>query len=123
MYGLPPGFNALRLIGCKLEQVSFSVNTVHFSFSNDVSNDVSVTTESCYTHSAPGDAGNAVLTRVPVRESRLMQLLGESIESAGASTDGTLTLTFTNGHRLVFHDDTPQYEAYRIRIGNDEFIV
>lgn len=27
MYGIPPDFDALRLVGRKLEQVSFTVNT------------------------------------------------------------------------------------------------
>ena len=113
MYGLPSGFDASRFVGCMLEQVSFSVNTIHLSFSKNAS----ITTESCFAHSLPGEACDSGRAHVPVCDSRLMQLLGESIECAEASSDGTLSLRFANGHRLVFYDDTPQYEAYRIRLG------
>lgn len=119
MNGLPSGFDSSRLVGCTLEQLSFSVNTVHLSFSSDVS----ITIEAYFSHSIPGDAGGSKPTQVPLRESRLMKLAGESIESAQASSDGTLRLTFTNGQRLVFYDDTPEYEAYRIRLGEEEIVV
>jgi|WetSurMetagenome_2_1015567.scaffolds.fasta_scaffold42537_2 hypothetical protein len=119
MYGLGPWFDSSRLVGCTLEQVSFSQNTVDLSFSNDVS----ITIESCYVHSTPGDLGDAERTCLPVRESRLMQLLGESIETAYASAEGTLSLKFTNGHGFACFDDTPQYEAYRLKLGGEEIIV
>jgi len=119
MYGLPVDFDASRLVGCTLEQVSFSENTVHLSFSNDAS----ITIESCFAHSAHDDLGDAERSRVPVRESRLMQLLGESIDSAHASAEGTLSLRFTNGQVFACFDDTSQYEAYRLKLGEEEIIV
>jgi hypothetical protein len=99
--------------------VSFSVNTVHLSFSNDVS----ITIESCFAHSTHGDLDRSERERPPIRESRLMQLVGESIESAQASSDGTLSLKFTNGQILACYDDTALYEAYRLKLGEEEIIV
>ena len=119
MYGLDLGFDTSRLVGCTLEQVSFSENTVHLSFSRDVS----ITIEGCYSHSMRGNPRDAERTCLPVRESRLMQLLGESIETAHASPEGTLSLRFTNGQSLACFDDTPQYEAYRLKLGEEEIIV
>ena len=119
MYGLPAGFDPSRLVGCTLEQVSFSANTVHLSFNNDVS----ITIESCFAHSTHGDVVDAERTRVPVRESRLMQLLAASVESVHGSVEGTLSLKFTNGQALACYDDTPQYEAYRLKLGEEEIIV
>lgn len=119
MYGLASEFDASRLVGCTLENVSFSVNTVHLSFAKDVA----ITIEACFMHSIPGEVGGSKPMRVPLRESRLMQLAGESIDSAQATLDGTLSLTFSNGHRLELYDDTPQYEAYRLRLGQDEIVV
>ena len=119
VYGLPQGFDSSRLIGCVLEQVSFSENTVHLSFTNDVS----ITIESCFVHSTQDDFSDVERSRVPVRDSHLMQLLGESVDSAHASADGTLSLRFTNGHVLACFDDTPGYEAYRIKLGEEEIIV
>jgi hypothetical protein len=118
MYGLPTGFATSRLLGCTLELVSFSENTVHLSFDKDVS----ITIESCFTHSLESDSSGE-RTRLPVRESRLMELLGKSIASAHASAEGTLTLLFTNGQSLACFDDTPEYEAYRIKLGDEEIIV
>jgi hypothetical protein len=119
MYGLPPGFDTTRLVGCVLEQVSFSGNTVHLSFSNAVS----ITIESAFAHAVHGDLVHAPMTRIPVRESRLMELLGESIVSAQGSEEGTLSLIFTNGQALACVDDNPQYEAYRLKLGEEEIIV
>lgn len=119
MYGLPAGFDTSRLLGCTLTQVSFSENTVHLSFTNDFS----ITIESSFSHSKPGRLSDVERSRVPVRESQLMQLLGESVDSAHASADGTLRLGFSNGHVLACFDDTPLYEAYRIKLGDEEIIV
>jgi hypothetical protein len=119
MYGLPEGFDASRFVGCTLEQVSFSANTVHLSFDNDIS----ITIEASFTHSMPGDTDRSERSSLPILESRLMQLVGQSIQAAQASSDGTLTLTFGNGQALVCYDDTPQYEAYCLKLGDDEIIV
>ena len=119
MYGLPEEFDASRLVGCVLEQVSFSVNTMHLSFSNDVS----ITIESCFAHSTYRDLSSAKRIRIPVRQSSVMQLLGESITSAHATSDGTLILKFANGQALACFDDTSQYEAYRIMLGKEEIVV
>lgn len=119
MYRFPTGFDTSRLFGCVLEQVSFSANTIHLSFGNDVS----ITIESCFAHSTGGDLDRSDQEHLPIRESRLMQLVGESIESAQASPDGTLSLKFSNGHALASYDDAPQYEAYRLNLGEEEIIV
>lgn len=119
MYRLPSDFDPARLVGCALEQVSFSQNTVHLAFSGNVS----ITIESCFQHSTRGAPGNAERTSLPVRESRLMLLLGQLIESAHVSEDGTLTLKFADGQTLSCFDDTPQYEAYKIKFGDEEIVV
>lgn len=119
MYGLDPGFDASRLVGCTLELVSFSENTVHLSFSDEFS----ITIVGCYQHLTHGDSRDTERTCLPIRESRLMELLGESIETAHASPEGTLSLRFTNGQSLACFDDTPRYEAYRLKIGEEEIIV
>jgi hypothetical protein len=52
-----------------------------------------------------------------------MQLLGESVESAVATDDGTLSLNFTNGQTFECYDDTPMFESYRMRFGDEEIVV
>lgn len=117
MYGLPTEFDASRFARLTLEQVSFTVNTIHLSFSENVS----ITIESSYEFLDWN--GDARRQTVPVNDSRLMQLLGKSVESARASNDGTLILCFGNGQTLTCYDDTPMYEAYIIRFGVEEIIV
>jgi len=119
MYGLPKGFDASRFVGGVLEHVSFSVNTLHLTFNDEVS----ITVESCFNHSLHGSTDQSERAYVPVRESKLMQLIGVSVESAEGSPDGTLTLRFTNGQAFTCYDDTPQYEAYRMYFGKEEIIV
>jgi len=119
MYGLPAGFDGSRLVGRTLEQVSFTTNTIHFSFDDDVS----ITLESSLLHSRPGEPADSGRMRVPVRDSRLMQLVGMAVRSVDGSSDGTLSLTFTNDHRVSFFDDRPEYEAYCIRVGRDVIVV
>ena len=119
MYGLPNGFDGSRLVGCRLVQVAFSANTVHFAFSDSAS----ITVESSFSYMTAGDAAPPEMTHLPVRSSRVMQLVGEAIRSASASVDGTLTIVFASGQTLIIYDDTPLYEAYRLKIGQEEIIV
>ncbi len=119
MYGVPKDFDSSRLIGCVLDVVSFSVNTVHFAFSDDVS----ITVESCFRHSSAVLPNDPVVVHVPVSESNLMQLLGAKIEAVNLTTEGSLILLFDNGHCLDLIDDSTSYEAYRIRIGAEEIVV
>src|SRR5688572_5085924 len=102
MYGLPPDFDASPFVGCTLECVSFSENTIHFSFDRNVS----VTVTSAFDHIQNTYANGEPLS-VPVQESQLMQLTGHSVQMAEGSEDGTLTLVFTNGQQLIVYDDLP----------------
>ncbi|MDQ2986391.1 MAG: DUF6188 family protein [Armatimonadota bacterium] len=118
MFGLPPDFDASPFIGCTLELVSFSENTINFSFDRNVS----VTVEGFFDH-VQGTNVNGEPLSVPVQNSQLMQLTGHSVQMAEGSEDGTLTLVFTNGQQLIVYDDLPMYESYKINIGTTEIIV
>jgi hypothetical protein len=118
MYGLPVGFDASRFEGLTLEQVSFSANTIHLSFSNAVS----ITILASFEHRVR-DAVVSGQASVPVQQSQLMQLIGGSVASARGAVDGTLTLRFSNGQRLTCYDDTPMYEAYTMTFGDEEIFV
>ena len=119
MYGLPDGFNANRFVGHTLEQVCFSENTVDLCFDQRVS----VTIESSLSVAADETGMAPERVRVPVSESRLMQLLGAMVVSAEATNDGTLTLRFSNGYTVACYDDMPQYESYRLTFGDEEIVV
>jgi hypothetical protein len=118
MYGLPQDFDATVFVGKELVQVSFSANTIHFSFDAHIS----VTLLSSFVYSSASDDARSTQA-VPVQSSNLMSLIGHTVDSADAKPDGTLTLGFDNGHSLTFLDDSQNYESYWIHIGGREIIV
>ena len=61
--------------------------------------------------------------KVPVKESDLMHLLGARIVRASGTQEGTLSLTFENGHEVKVFDDSADTESYRIATGAREIIV
>jgi hypothetical protein len=119
LYGLPADFDASAFVGSSLEQISFSANTVDMSFASDMA----ITAETTFVYSICGPPHELENLSPPVRESRVMRLIGETVRSAQGWTDGTLVLTFVNGDVLSFYDDTKLYESYRIRVGNHEFVI
>ena len=119
MYKLPSGFDGAFFVGRTLESLTFSENTVHFAFDQQVC----VTVTSSLQHCLPSDAEQAVVQHVPLAESRLMQLLGRSVAQAKGDEDGTLTLLFDGGHVLKVFDDQTGYESYSINDGKREIFV
>lgn len=119
MYGLPQDFNGVFFVGCELEIVSYTANSVFLGFGNDIS----ITTESSYECRLVGDEEYVEKQQPPVTFSRLMQLVGCKVASVGAEQQGTLTLHFDGGHVFRCFDDQPGYESYRIVHGAEEIFV
>ena len=120
MYGLPKDFDGSMFIGRTVELVSFSANTIHISFDDHLS----ITITSSFEHRlGTEEPTQDCVQRVPVEESRLMQLAERSVESVEANTDGTLTLHFNGGHLFRCFDDLPNYECYTITHGKKEIYV
>lgn len=118
MYGLPATFDASVLVGKELDEVCFTVNTITFSFKEDVL----ITVMGSFIHR---DKQSTTINKqsVPVSSSSLMSLVGKAVQLAEARQDGTLSLHFEAGHTLVLLDDSQEYESYIIRIGDEETIV
>ncbi len=119
MHKLPKDFDTAFFIGRTLECILFSENTVSFSFGENVS----VTVTSSLQHKFPSDSDQSNIQRVPLTESKLMQLLGHCIVQAIGNEDGTLTLEFDNKHALKVFDDQTHYESYSINDGKREIYV
>ncbi len=119
MYGLPPDFDPSFFLGKMLELISFSVNTIVFQFDGDVG----ITLQSSFTHKIQPNDEHIDTDTVPVSDSRLMQLVGNTVRLAEANPNGTLTLHFDDGQILMFHDDSSQYESYRLTVNDSEFVV
>jgi Family of unknown function (DUF6188) len=120
MYGLKKETNLSFLTGRELIQVAIGTFQVQFHFDEAVA--VSVEPEFRYFDgqrewiwgqepSSPQVAG------------RTVAMLGASITSFESSEDGTLTLTFSNGHRLTMVDSSKEYESYDITRPGNTIIV
>lgn len=119
MYGLPRDFDLTMLIGQRLEQVCFSENQVWLHFHPDLR----IGIESSFSCRQPLSGANVSRMKVPVKESDLMHLLGARIVRASGTQEGTLSLTFENGHEVKVFDDSAEYESYGIATGAREIIV
>jgi uncharacterized protein DUF6188 len=110
-YGLKKELDLSFLTGRDLIQLAIVVYQVQFGFDEDVR--ISVESEfRCFDGQAewnwrpePGASSNAA---------RTVALLGAKIESFGSNIDGTLTLAFSNQHRLTILDSFKECESYDI---------
>lgn len=118
MYGLPTEFDASVFVGKQLQLICFSENTISFSFDENVM----LTILGSYVFQ---EGTNALIQkhRVPVMSSNLMCLVGKIISHAEGRADGSLKLEFDTAHVLTLIDDSKEFEAYTIRIGNKEIMV
>jgi hypothetical protein len=119
MHGLPTDFDFNVLIGHLLELLCFSQNTISLNFSGDVM----ITIEGGFSYSRDPTNVPPKVLQVPVVESDVMALLGQTITKASGDERGTLTLEFGNGARFMCYDDSTQFESYHIVIGDKEIHV
>ncbi len=117
MYGIPSDFDPSIFIGRELQQVSFTVNTVHLTFDDDIA----ITLDSSFVFQLDR-AEKEVKQAPPVRVSSLMSLVGRQI-SASSCSSGSLTLEFTPGGTLTCIDDSKEFESYHIWIHGKEIVV
>ena len=111
MYGLKRDIDLSFLNGREVVQVAIGIHQIQFGFDEDVM----IYVESQFTYFAgeeeciwkpePGAAQIA---------SRTVSLLGAKIQSFEGQENGTLTLVFSNGHRLTIPDSSKEYESYQI---------
>jgi hypothetical protein len=120
MYGLKKEIDLSFLTGREFIQLSIGVYQVQFGFDEDVR--ISVESEFRYFDGQaewiwrpePGSSSIAA---------RAVALLGATIESFGSNIDGTLTLAFSNEHRLTILDSSREYESYDITRPGQTIIV
>jgi hypothetical protein len=111
MYGLKKGIDLNFLTGRELVQLAIGVYQVQFGFDEDVR--ISVESEFRYF-----DGQTEWIWRPELGSSsiaaRVVALLGATIKSFGCNIEGTLTLAFSNQHRLTILDSSREYESYDI---------
>jgi len=118
MYGLPVGFDASVFVGRKLDQLSFSENTLHLIFDSEIS--ITVLSSISF---QKGGASAEQRFEVPIGSTDLMMLLGRVVQRASAERSGRLILEFDGAYALTFEDDSDAYESYHIQIGDKRTIV
>lgn len=118
MYGLPDNFALDSFREATLIQVCLGQYQVQLRF--DQNRGVSIETR--YTvHDASGEQQEFV--DVTDGAAALAALLGSRIDRATGTTDGTLTLMFVTGAKVIVYDDSDQYESYQINDGDRLIVV
>jgi hypothetical protein len=120
MYGLSKDIDLSFLNGREVQQVAIGVYQIQFGFDEDVR----ISVEGRFTYfdgheewvwnPEPGAAQLAA---------RTLSLLGATVQALDAQKDGTLTLNFSNGHRLTIVDNSTEYESYDITRPGQTIIV
>lgn len=119
MYRLPDNFDGTFLIGCILEQICFNQNQASFHFSNEIS----IVSEDKFSYQWSGLENCIDIYVVPIKESKIMKLLGCSIIKVHGDTDGTLTIEFEHGDIIKYYDTSSQFESYQIINGDNVIVV
>lgn len=118
MYGLDPELDLSFLVGCDLLQVAVGENEVILNFTSETS----IMIASAIRLDEANREGDVI------EDSRnagavLLDLLGGTITVARGSADGTLSLTWSDEHRLTIFDSWPSYESYTITHAEDVIVV
>jgi hypothetical protein len=120
MYGLKSDIDLSFLNGREVEQVAIGTYQIIFGFDEDVR--ISAYSQFSYFDGReewiwkpePGAAQIAAKT---------VSLLGATIQSFEGQENGTLTIVFSNGHRLTIPDSSKEYESYDITRPGQTIVV
>ena len=120
MYGLKKEIDLSFLNGRELIQIAIGLYHISFRFDEDVA--ISVEEEFRYFDGQTervweSEAGAAQIA------TRTVSLLGATIQNFEGREDGTLILTFSNGHRLTIPDSSKEYESYAITLPGRTIVI
>jgi hypothetical protein len=119
VYGLPDGFCLPSFTGATLTGVQATRHQMQLRFDG---NNRGISIEGRFAVHLPGgdpteftdhEAGGTVLAA----------LTGTRLQCATGTTDGTLTLVFGTGAKILVFDDSTQYESYQICDGDRLIVV
>jgi len=111
MYGLRRDIDLGFLNGREVGQVAIGLYQIQFGFDEDVR--IGIEGEFRYFH------GREEWIWMPESKQRqvagrMVDLLGAVVEKVDWKGDGTLTLNFSNGHRMTILDSNKEFESYDI---------
>ena len=120
MYGLKKEINLSFFVGCELSQIAIGLFQVQFHFDDSVS--LSVEAEFRY-FDGQQEWNWIQEPSSPDVAARTVALLGARVTHFHSELNGTLSLTFSNGHRLTVLDSSKEYESYGINHHGEIIIV
>jgi hypothetical protein len=120
MYGLDKNVDLSFLKDCELIQLCVGLYQIVFKFDEDVA--ISVEGEFHYFNGQNEsiwrpEPGASVLA------AHTATLLGSRIENFESDANGSLALTFSNGHRLILIDSSKDYQSYDITRPGQTIVV
>ncbi len=118
MHGLPKDFDVSVFVGNELIQICFAINLMSVHFEKRIR----ITSEGSFGYSLSLE-NKDVIYQVPVQDCEILELIGHVVTAAAVEGSGGLRLRFDNGHSLIFYDDSPNYEAYHIQVGDKEIHI
>jgi len=118
MHGLPEKLDFQIFSGRLLEMVCITINQLYLHFDGDLF----LTIEASYSFQETPDACLAI-REIPTFDNRLLSLLGQTITQASKEDGGTLVIGFSSGALFKCYDPTSLYEAYRITLGKNQYII
>ena len=118
MYGVPAHLPLARLVSHSLAEVTLGCFKLHFHFSGPGGTPVStIGVEGRWELHDAEDALIDYAQEPAEREFyRIHLLLGSTVADFRIATPRSFTLVFNSGFRLTVYDDSPQYEAFSVRI-------
>ena len=120
MYGLKNDIDLSFLNGREVDQIAIGVYQIQLGFDEDVR----ISVEGGFFYF---DGNNeSVWKPEPGFEqiaAKTVALLGATLETFEARENGTLTLNFSNGHRLIIPDSSKEYESYDITRPGQTIVV
>jgi uncharacterized protein DUF6188 len=110
MYDLPKGTTLTFLRDRELELVCFGPYSVTLHFDGGIQ----IQIEGSFRHVTSEHHATPEAFHFPLSGSRLMRLLLQRVVQVTVKRDGTLTLGFGNGDKLVIDGNVGPYESYNV---------
>jgi hypothetical protein len=110
MYDLPKGTTLAFLRDRELELVCFGPYTVTLHFEGGIQ----IQIEGSFRHVTAERHATPETSHFPLSGSQLMRLLLQRVAQVTVKRNGTLTLGFGNGDKLVIDGNVGPYESYNV---------
>jgi hypothetical protein len=118
MHGLPSDFNGLSFVNQILDEITFTVNTVHLAFGRNLL----LTILSTYSYRLTAD-GVRHTEHLPVTATDVLGLIGRQVINVSVAESKDLIFDFEGNGEFICIDDSGQYESYTIKVGDREIFV